>query len=149
MFIRHCPNKDLALTFRSKPIDKWSAHEVQAVLNEYQSDLSFKATSTVHCSQSERVSVNKIDVNTVPVPASLVCEQQQKSTDFSALEKVIDMLEKVLLTSSNKAQSHLRRQPHIRLPRVEGFDALPCSICNDAGHSALMHCREHRLCFQC
>lgn len=39
MFIRHCPNKDLALTFRSNPIDKWSAHEVQAVLNDYQSGL--------------------------------------------------------------------------------------------------------------
>ncbi len=149
MFIRHCPNKDFALTFRSKPIDKWSAHEVQAVLNDYQSDLSFKATSTVHRSRSERVSVNKLDVNTVPVPAPSVCEQQQKSTDFSALEKVIDMLEKVLLTNSNKPQSHPRRQPHARLPRIEGFDALPCSICNDVAHSALMHCREHRLCFQC
>lgn len=47
-FIRHCPSKDLALIFRSKPIDKWSAEEVQAVLNDYQSDLSFKATSTVY-----------------------------------------------------------------------------------------------------
>lgn len=149
MFIRHCPSKDLALTFRSKPIDKWSAHEVQAVLNDYQSDLSFKATSTVHRSQSERVSVNKIDVNTVPVPAPSVCEQQQKSTDFSALEKVIDMLEKVLLTNSNSVQSRPKRQPYSRLPRIEGFDALPCAICNNAAHSALTHCREHRLCFQC
>ncbi|XP_042612137.1 uncharacterized protein LOC122144976 [Cyprinus carpio] len=142
MFIRHCPSKDLALTFRSKPIDKWSAHEVQAVLNDYQSDLSFKATSTVHRSQSERVSINKIDVNAVPVPAPTLCEQP-KSTDFSALEKVIDMLEKVLLTNSNKPPSHPRRQPQTRLPRIEGLDALPCSICNDAAHSALMHCREH------
>lgn len=149
MFIRHCPSKDLALTFRSKPIDKWSAHEVQAVLNDYQSDLSFKATSTVHHIQSERVSVNKIDVNTVPVPAPTVCEQQQKSTDFSALEKVIDMLEKVLLTNTNRPQSHPRYQPFNRLPRIEGLDALPCAICNDAAHSALTHCREHRLCFQC
>lgn len=29
MFIRNCPSKDLALTFRSKTIDKWSVHEVQ------------------------------------------------------------------------------------------------------------------------
>lgn len=149
MFIRHCPSKDLALTFRSKPIDKWSAHEVQAVLNDYQSELSFKATSAVHRSQSERVSVNKIDFNAVPVPAPTVCEQQQRSTDFSALEKVIDMLEKVLLTNTNRPQFHPKRQPSRSLPRIEGFDALPCAICKDAAHSALTHCREHRLCFQC
>ncbi|KAL1277394.1 hypothetical protein QQF64_024067 [Cirrhinus molitorella] len=148
MFIRHCPSKDLSLTFRSKPIDKWSAHEVQAVLNDYQPDLSFKATSTVHRSHSERVSVNKIDVNSVPVPAPSMCEQQ-KSTEFSALEKVIDMFEKVLLTNTNRTHSRPKQQPYSRLPRIEGFDALPCSICDDAAHSALTHCREHRLRFHC
>lgn len=148
MFIRNCPNKDLALTFRSKSIDKWSAHEVQAVLNDYLSDLSFKATSTMLHSQSEKVSVNKMDVNTVPVPAPSVSEQQQKSKDISALEKVIDMLEKALLTNTHRTLN-TRQQPYSRVPRIEGFDDLPCAICNDAAHSALTHCREHRLCFQC
>lgn len=35
MFIRHCPSRDLALSFRSKTIDKWTAREVQEVLDEY------------------------------------------------------------------------------------------------------------------
>ena len=33
MFIRNCPSKELALTFRTKTVDKWSAHEVQDILN--------------------------------------------------------------------------------------------------------------------
>lgn len=35
MFIRHCPDKELSRTFRSKTLDKWSARDVQEVLDEY------------------------------------------------------------------------------------------------------------------
>lgn len=101
------------------------------------------ATSTMLHSQSEKVSINKMDVNTVPVPAPSVSEQQQKSKDISALEKVIDMLEKFLLTNTHRTQSRPKQQPYSRFPRIEGFDDLPCAICNDAAHSALTPCREH------
>lgn len=43
MFIRHCPCRDLALIFRTKTCDKWSAREVQEVLDEYHLGKGFQS----------------------------------------------------------------------------------------------------------
>jgi len=77
MFIRHCPSKDPNLQVQTAT----SGQHMKYSTFDYQSDLSFKATNTMHCSRREKVSVNKIDFNTVPMPTPTVCEQQQKSTD--------------------------------------------------------------------
>lgn len=146
MFIRHCPSKDLALTFRSKPIDKWSAHEVQVVLNAHKSESGFKPASST-CGRTDKANVWNVDVNTT----SVACHnsgQQCGSTDQANLERVIDMLEKVLMCNSYVRQPNSGRR-NARLPRIDGLDTLPCIICNDGAHSTLVHCREHRLCFQC
>ncbi|KAL1279464.1 hypothetical protein QQF64_026137 [Cirrhinus molitorella] len=45
MFIRNCPNSDLVLTFCSKTIEKWTAYEVQEILNEYHSERNFRAAT--------------------------------------------------------------------------------------------------------
>ena len=100
MFIRNCPNKDLALTFRSKTADRWSAHEVQDVLNEYHSEVSFR-TSAALCKQaSDRVTANKIQISPCSVPSPDKQESQQIKDSDQALEKVIDMLENILLCGS-------------------------------------------------
>ncbi|KAK6490748.1 hypothetical protein HHUSO_G5409, partial [Huso huso] len=36
MFIRNCPDKELAYVFKSKPVSKWTGGEVQERLDEYQ-----------------------------------------------------------------------------------------------------------------
>lgn len=148
MFIRHCPSKDLALTFRSKSIDKWSAHEVQAVLNAHKSESSFKPASPTCCRRTDKTNVCKVDVNAASVACKDSGSQQCGSTEQANLERVIDMLEKVLMRNSGMRQPSSGRRC-VRLPRIDGLDALPCAICNDGAHSALVHCREHRLCFQC
>lgn len=51
----------------------------------------------------------------------MVYKQQWKSTDFSTLEKVINMFEKVLLTNTNRSQSHPKHQPYNRLSKIEGL----------------------------
>lgn len=53
MFIKNCPSAELAVTFRSKTIDKWTAHEVQDILNEYHSEMV-----SVNRAFKEKVSVN-------------------------------------------------------------------------------------------
>lgn len=61
MFIKNCPSKELSMTFRSKTIDKWSAVEVQAVLDEYHTEMSSKGTAAVVGRKpSENVYVNKV-----------------------------------------------------------------------------------------
>ncbi|RXN16245.1 gypsy retrotransposon integrase 1 [Labeo rohita] len=95
MFIRNCPNSDLALTFRSKTIDKWTAYEVQEILNEYHSEKNLRATG-----KGNRPSD---------------CEKK-----FSVNEMhVIDMLERVLMNNSGNAQAvkeHRKRSNMSRIP---------------------------------
>lgn len=146
MFIRHCPDRDLALTFRSKTIEKWSAREVQEVLDEFHREKGLKS-SAERCS---RIDMNKVELHANAAPSSEVHEQKQSvSQDTSTLERLIGMLEKVLLQGPSYAQAN--RKPHVnnRLPKIEGLNDTPCSVCNDSSHSALTHCRENRLCFLC
>lgn len=59
------------------------------------------------------------------------------------------MLEKVLLHKSTPAQAMSNKQSKPKLPRIDGLNSLPCTVCGDATHSALSHCRDNKLCFQC
>lgn len=145
MFIRHCPSRDLALTFRSKTIDKWSAREVQEVLDEYHLEKGFKSS----IEKNSRINVNTVEISPNTTLVSDTPEQMKNvSQDTSTLERLIGMLEKVLLQGSGHAQAN-RKPRHNRLPKIEGLNDMPCSICKDSSHTALTHCRENRLCFMC
>ncbi|XP_057714469.1 uncharacterized protein LOC130930499 [Corythoichthys intestinalis] len=145
MFIRHCPNRDLAFTFRSKTIDKWSSREVQEVLDEYHLEKGNKSST----GQAGRVNVNKVEVALNNSDVSSAPEQPAAvSQDTATLERLIGMLEKVLLKNSGYTQA--RRNPRNNAPsRIQGLNDTPCSICNDSSHSAFIHCRENNLCFLC
>lgn len=151
MFIKNCPSKDLSMTFRSKTINKWSAVEVQAVLDEYHTEMSSKgAAAAVSRKPSEHVYVNNVEMlHTAVGHADIQETPSVKAPDLTALERVIAMLEKVLLERSAPSTASAARQPKSRLPRIEGLNNLPCAVCSDASHSALVHCRENKLCFQC
>lgn len=150
MFIRNCPSKELVMTFRSKTIDKWSAEEVQAVLDEYHSEVSSKCGATAVSRKPDDVHVNRVGLIEAEgsSPSKQDC-QAAKTSESSALERVISMLEKVLLDKSAPAQAMSNRQPKPKLPRIEGLNSLPCTVCGDAAHSGLSHCRDNKLCFQC
>lgn len=137
MFIRHCPSKDLALTFRSKTIDKWSAREVQEVLDEFHLEKELRCSGGIN-----KVTVNKVEFSPDASHAANV-------SDNSALEKMIAMLEKVLLQSQSSAQANSKPRSSQRPMKVKGFTSSPCLVCNEGTHSALTHCREHNLCFLC
>ncbi|KAJ8361684.1 hypothetical protein AAFF_G00431960 [Aldrovandia affinis] len=151
MFIRNCPSKELAMTFRSKTIDKWSAEEVQDVLDEYHTEVSSRgAAPAVSRKPNENVHVNMVEMSGTEVSSPDKQDSREaKVPESFALERVISMLEKILLQKSTPAQAMSNRQSKPRLPRIEGLNSLPCAVCGDAAHSALTHCRDKRLCFQC
>lgn len=108
MFIRNCPNSDLALTFHSKNIDKWTAHEVQEILNEYHSEKNLRAAvqgnRQIEC--EKKIAMNEMCVSPSPFPMKAEQDSlQSKQSENMALEKVIDMLEKVLMNNSGNAQA--------------------------------------------
>lgn len=135
MFIRNCPSKELSLTFRSKTIDKWSAREVQEVLDEYHLEYGLKCSG-----ESSTVKMNKAEVN---------ASHTANASENSALEKLIAMLEKVLLQNQSGAQTSRQPRHGKKFKKVEGFSSAPCLICGDGSHSAFTHCRDNRLCFLC
>lgn len=151
MFIRNCPCKDLALTFRSKTIDKWSACEVLEVLNEYHTEMSCKVNTPVHTEKKVSIALNKAEVSHSPDPAHIRQEPlQMQNQQYVPLAEVVNMLEKVLLRGAS-AQPQVRRRapPRRSADSIEGFNDKPCIVCKDVTHSALSHCREKGLCFQC
>lgn len=155
MFIKNCPSKELAMTFRSKTIDKWTAVEVQGVLDEYHSERGLwdAVAATVSRRPSENVYVNKVEMLHTAAPPPDFKDFPRPSnpptSDLAALERVITMLEKVLLEKSAPTQANASRQTRSRPSRIEGLNNLPCAVCGNSTHSALTHCRDKKLCFKC
>lgn len=150
MFIKNCPSTELAMTFRSKTIDNWTAHEVQDILNEYHSEMA----SLMSRVSKEKVSINALAAVPSPaLPADVQSAPQPQANDPDALNRLINMLEKVLLQRSLPASvspaSGPTRRSGPRLPRIRGLHDVPCSICQDTAHSAFTHCRDQKLCFKC
>lgn len=131
-------------TFRSKTIDKWSAREVQEVLDEYHLEKCVKSSKR----ESNRININAAEISHNAAPVSDTPElKKNMSQDNATLERLISMLEKVLLQS--QAQANRNPNNNHRAPRIEGLTDTPCSVCKDGSHTALTHCRENRLCFLC
>ncbi|XP_013856739.1 uncharacterized protein LOC106512734, partial [Austrofundulus limnaeus] len=138
MFIRHCPSKDLALTFRSKTIEKWSAQDVQEVLDEYHMEKGLKSAE-----EESRISVNQAAVDCTAPTSGLKKELQQSAApDNSTMERLISMLEKVLLQGQSNFQPSKRQPFKSRLPNIKGLNDMPCSVCNDNSHTTRTHCRQ-------
>lgn len=152
MFIRNCPNSDLALTFRSKTIDKWTAHEVQEILNEYHSEKNLRGNGQgnrqIEC--ENKITMNEMHVSPCQNPVKAEQDSlQSKQSENMALEKVIDMLERVLMNNSSNAQASKEYRKRSTMPRIPGLNDTPCLVCKDTSHSAFTHCKDKRLCFQC
>ncbi len=90
MFIRHCPCKELTITFKSKTIDAWSVREVHNILNESEPSLVSAAKIA-----PIKISVNRTEVKLSTAALSPTSDvQQSKFLEVSALERVINLLKK-------------------------------------------------------
>lgn len=155
MFIRNCPDRELALAFKGKTIDKWMVHEVQEVINEYHSEKTLKSAQTppaknlkaAYSEPKAQVAVHHMGVRPYSDTERVVMPQQPQSGDSLALERVIGLLEKALLQSPWQARPNTRRPQ--RFNQSSGGAPSPCAVCGDTTHHTRSHCIFNNLCFQC
>lgn len=157
MFIRHCPDPELSLIFRCKPLQQWTAAEVHEKLVEHRRD-------KMHSSQSKSataVAVLRQDVSPAP-QVSLPTSKSASDTNTGPalaqstpelaepLDRIISMLEHILVQGSRHAQHYDRPgRPSQGGPRNRARPSLPCEVCGDREHTTRFHCRSNHLCFLC
>lgn len=164
MFVSHCPDPSLALSFQFKPAEKWSAAEVQERLDGYQRDLR-RASSRLHHTVSlpaynqytttpclDPVSISPKHPACTPVQ-SLPPESQlnPNAVSFSpdtSLQHMVGMMDKVLslCTASLTSPSHVHS---VKIPNFKPNIDSACRVCKSKEHTTFMHCRRHRLCRHC
>lgn len=136
MFIRHCPDKELSLVFKSKSAQSWTASEVQERLDEILREQ--KATKRVTCQQTAKVFEPNRESSSV---SSSQSETATPVTDNSTLDKVLTMLEKALVCNTQSVRGGWSKNPN-----KQGRE---CRVCGSKDHSTTAHCKMYNLCFKC
>lgn len=163
MFIRNCPDLDLAGVFRCKPISKWTVVEVQEAIDEHQRE---HKPCNQKVTNSEKVKVQQVAAADASFPA-VNCEEYGAMnvgvrkpnnppkahdpvvSEGTALERVLSMLEKVL-EKANQTNNHgVVSQPRGDAVPWNRPVNLPCRVCEDKTHSTRSHCMGEKRCFAC
>lgn len=148
MFVRHCPDQSLAMVFKSKLVEQWTAKEVQERIDAHQSEVKTKHREVSSLPRQNTALLHSSEqAHSVAEPECALqsCKQrveQPRSSDAS-VDKMTDMLSKVL-ESLNAL--HAAKPPSAPRGRM---DRSKCRICGEGSHSTTEHCRTHRLCFGC
>ncbi|KAJ8404548.1 hypothetical protein AAFF_G00338150 [Aldrovandia affinis] len=148
MFIRHCPDPELALVFKCKPLEEWTAGEVQARLDECQREHRLKQRQPTRLaggvvSPFRPTGVLHACAQTAEKPAAtqppLVPAQP---TEGQSLEDVIALLEHVLEQGFSQRNDLPRRFQQIARPMPKLWKREPL-------HSCALSCRSSVLCLSC
>ncbi len=137
MFVRHCPEPGLYTVLRSKPLESWSASEIQALIDSHHRD-----------KQSVRVDRERRVDEASP---NAWCMTQQQPTannqasglDSALLGRVVSLLEQFLV--QQKGQEQKTEQGKV----VSVDSAVPCKICRAQDHTTKTHCFKEGLCYRC
>lgn len=157
MFIRHCPDSELSLIFRCKPLQQWTAAEVHEKLVEHRRDKrnsSQPKSTTAVTMLRQDVSSGLHPSLTTSKPTSdskagpALCQPSQEPAE--PLDRILSMLERILEQRPQQAQYHGRPERASQGgPRNRVRPSLPCEVCGDRGHTTRFHCRANHLCFLC
>lgn len=154
MFIRNCPDPSLACVFKCKPISKWSLTEVQEAIGEHQREHQVRKSNgarknilqvatAVTTADPPQPETDHLQVNTTKCTSSNpVNSGDAPTSDPSALERVLNMLERVLERTSQPPPT---TQP--QFSTTARFAS--CKVCNDNSHSTRTHCMKERRCLGC
>jgi len=150
MFIRHCPDPELSLIFKCRPVEQWTAADVHARLEEYgrerrRGSVSGAPPAITLLKQEVDVQPHESKVNKTVKPDSIVC--QSKEPD-EAMDRILAMLERVLEHGQSNCQAGAERHAY-KSQRNRARPTLPCEVCGDVGHTTNFHCRANHLCFLC
>lgn len=104
MFIRHCPNAELSLIFKCKPLQQWTAADVHERLDEYRREQRYshlsKVTPAIATMKQEVGAVMPITMPAVrphmEVPNALPSPAQSIQGSAEPMERILAMLERVL-----------------------------------------------------
>lgn len=150
MFITHCPDAELSLVFSCKPLEEWTATDVQVRLDEHHRKRRLQQRQSFHPAGSLQTgqAVNILQCHTqsaggAPAPQPAAAGRTSQS-EGQSLDHVITLLERLLQREDSR---------HSRSPRSgaggRGRSRGPCSICGGDDHDTMSHCRRERLCFRC
>lgn len=153
MFIQNCPDTELSLIFKCRPLQEWTVADIHDKLVEHCRDhkqAPKQKINTVLCSQRQEVAAPvQSATNAKPSQAAVVAppSAQQAEGSPDRLDRVLALLERVLAQQSQQpkyvSKYTARGQPSKVKPLA------PCAVCSDNGHTTQYHCRSDRLCFTC
>ena len=155
MFIRHCPDPELALVFKCKPVHQWTAADVHERLEECRKERKFSrpakvlppVVTTLRQEVSAAVSPTMPAVGPAtqsPNPVSSPVQSPSPQGSTETMDRILTLLERVLVQRPHQSN----RQPrggNRNIVRVSG----PCQVCSSTEHDTRSHCRDNRLCFLC
>ncbi|XP_054647797.1 uncharacterized protein LOC129189766 [Dunckerocampus dactyliophorus] len=159
MFIRHCPNPELSLIFKCKPLQQWTACEVHEKLVEHSRNQRLsvqpKRVTTI-TSKLQEVSPRvhhvtpEYKITSPSMPGGALAKDPQVEGSADRLDRIIAMLEQVL--TQRPQQTRRVDGPALQTRRSQAAVVRPpviCLICGNVGHDTHSHCRANRLCFGC
>ncbi|KAK2827457.1 hypothetical protein Q7C36_018383 [Tachysurus vachellii] len=164
LFVSHCPDPGLALSFQFKPGEQWSAAEVQERLDCHRRNLKRTSARTQRyssvfachqdtvtvCDDPESSSPKQLE----PPSGQSPCLNGQLNlnavpfTPNDSMQQLVGMMDKVLslctasLSSSNPGCHVTSSDPR---PSVSPT----CKVCRSKEHSTHTHCMRQRLCRNC
>lgn len=137
MFVRHCPEPGLYTALRSKPLERWSASEIQALIDSHHRD-----KQSVRVDRERRV--NEASSNAwCMTQQQPTANNQASGLDSALMGRVVSLLEQFLV--QQKGQEQETEQGKV----VSVDSAAPCKICRAQDHTTKTHCFKEGLCFRC
>lgn len=164
MFVSHCPDPGLALSFQFKPAEQWTAAEVQERLDSHSRNLKRASVRTTRYLPVSACHQNTVTVSGDLIPSSpkqpelssgqLPCTNSQLNPNASpftpdaSVQQLVSMMDKVLsLCSASLSSSHPGRTIKTSDPKSSVNST--CRVCRSTEHTTYAHCMRHRLCRNC
>jgi len=140
MFVRHCPEPALYTALRSKPLESWTAGEVQALIDSHHRDK--QSASVERTLQAEEKPSGAWCMTQQQAPAS----SQSSGLDPDLLGRAVSLLEQIFI--SQKGQEPKAVQVKASSGGPTAYSA-SCGVCKALDHTTKMHCFKEGLCFRC
>ena len=148
MFITHCPDSEMSLVFSCRPLEEWTASDVQIDEHHRKKRLlqrqSVGPANSLPPTQSTKVLHSHVHTTESPPTPLQQAESRPLPIEGHSLEHFIALLERLLQRETSQRSRPPRSGTGSRT-RSRG----PCVICDNADHDTVSHCRRDRLCFRC
>lgn len=143
MFVKHCPDAALYAALRGKPIEKWTAEEIQEMIDSHQRDKLCSMNNREQC--IAKVEEERESGAWCMSQQPIACQGAMQITpkdDQAIMGRLISLLEKLVL---NQKQDKKRGKGRA----ADSPTTTPCKVCGESTHSTQSHCIREGLCFHC